>query len=72
MKKTYELTGMSCGGCLNSVKQALQQIPDIEDADVQLNPQRAVINMRKPIDVGVLQTQLNKAGHYSIKEVVAS
>lgn len=72
MKKTYELTGMSCGGCLNSVKQALQQIPDIEAADVQLNPQRAVINMRKPIDVGVLQTQLSKAGHYSIKEVVAS
>ena len=72
MKKTYEIAGMSCGGCVNSVKQALLQNPDIEDADVQLNPQRAIINMSKPIDVGVLQAQLNKAGRYSIKEVVTS
>lgn len=72
MEKRYELAGMSCGGCVNSVKQALLQNPDVEDADVQLNPQRAVITMTKPIDVGVLQVQLNKAGHYSIKEVVTS
>ncbi len=72
MEKRYELAGMSCGGCVNSVKQALLQNPDVEDADVQLNPQRAVITMTKPIDVGVLQAQLNKAGHYSIKVVVTS
>lgn len=71
MKKTYEITGMSCGGCVNSVKQALLQNPDVEDANVQLNPQTAIINMNKPIDVGVLQAQLNKAGHYSIKESAA-
>ena len=72
MKKNYEITGMSCGGCVNNVKQTLLQNPDIENADVQLNPQSAVITMSKPIAVEVLQSQLNRAGHYTIKERVSA
>lgn len=68
MKKNYELTGMNCGGCVNTVKQALLQIPDVKEAEVQLNPQRAVLTMSKPVDVAELQAQLSKAGHYKIKE----
>ena len=70
MKKTYELTGMSCGGCVSSVKNALQKFPGVEDALVHLHPQTAVLTMSKPIDVNELQAQLNKTGHYTIKEVV--
>jgi copper chaperone len=69
MKKNYELAGMSCGGCVNNVKQALLKVPDVTGAAVQLHPQTAVVTMNKSIDVGDLQTQLSKAGHYSIKEV---
>jgi copper chaperone CopZ len=69
MKKTYEITGMSCGGCVNSVKQALLKMPEVTEAEVQLHPQTAVVTMNKSIDVSDLQTQLSKAGHYSIKEV---
>ena len=69
MEKTYELTGMSCGGCVSSVKNALQKFPDVEDAEVHLHPQTAVLTMSKPIDVNELQTQLSKVGHYTIKEV---
>jgi len=71
MKKDYELAGMSCGGCVNNVKRALLQFPDVIEAEVQLNPQRAVLTMSKSIDVDELQAQLNKAGHYTIKEVVS-
>ena len=70
MKKSYELQGMSCGGCVSSVKNALLKLPDVEDAEVYLHPQNAVLTMSKPIDVNELQTQLSKAGHYTIKEVV--
>ncbi len=70
MKKNYELQGMSCGGCVSSVKNALLKLPDVEDAEVHLHPQTAVLTMNKPIDVEELQTQLSKAGHYTIKEVV--
>ena len=72
MKKNYELTGMSCGGCVNSVKQTLLKIDGVEDADVHLHPQSAVLIMNKSIDVDELQTQLSKAGHYTIKEVIVA
>lgn len=69
MKKNYELKGMSCGGCVNNVKQALMTVTDVTEADVQLHPQTAVITMNKLISVDELQTQLSKAGNYTIKEV---
>ncbi len=66
MKKYYELTGMSCGGCVSSVKQALMELPDVIEAEVQLKPQGVLLSMNKSIDTNVLQAQLNKAGHYTI------
>ena len=71
MTKNYELTGMSCGGCVSNVKRALLQNHDVEEAEVHLHPQIAVLTMNKEIDVNELQGQLNKAGHYTIKEVVS-
>lgn len=71
MEKTYQLQGMSCGGCVNNVKRALLQVPDVIEADVQLNPQRAVLTISTAVNVVELQAQLSKAGHYTIKEIVS-
>ena len=71
MKKKYELQGMSCGGCVSNVKRALLEVTNVEDVDVQLRPPGAVITMSKSIDVNELQFQLNKSGHYTIKEIVS-
>lgn len=71
MKKNYALTGMSCGGCVKNVKNALLQLPGVEEAEVQLNPQTTILTMSKPLDVDELQAQLKKAGHYTIKEIVS-
>ncbi len=68
MKKEYELKGMSCGGCLNTVKNALLQNHDIEEIELHLNPQKVVLTMDKAIDVSELQAQLSKAGRYTINE----
>ena len=70
MKKNYELQGMSCGGCVNTVKKVLLELPGVEDAEVHLHPQTAVLTMSKAIDMDELQAQLNRAGHYTIKELV--
>lgn len=72
MKKEYELEGMSCSGCVNNVKTALLQVPDVTEAEVQLHPQSAVITMNKFISIDELQAHLKKAGHYMIKEVVSN
>ena len=72
MKKEFELSGMSCGGCVSHVKKALLQIPGVTEAEVQLQPQRAIVTMSKNIDVAELQTQLSNAGNYTIKEFIAA
>ena len=70
MKVKYELQGMSCSDCVNSVKLALLQVADVTEAEVQLKPQSAVITMNKSVNVDKLQAQLTKAGHYIIKETL--
>lgn len=70
MKKIYTLSGMSCGGCVNSVKSALLKIPNITEAEVQLAPQMATITMSSQVKLEVLQTHLSNIGHYTIKEVI--
>lgn len=69
MKKRYEINGMSCGGCVNSVKKVLLQNPVVTEADIQLSPPGVVLTMSKIVDVEELQAQLSKAGHYTIKEI---
>ena len=54
MQKKYEIDGMSCSGCLSKVKQALSQIPNVEDVEVQLRPPFANITMSKSINVNEL------------------
>ena len=63
---------MSYGCCVSNVKWALLKVPDVTEADVQLNPQGAIITMNKSITVDELQAQLIKAGLYTIKEVVSN
>lgn len=35
------VTGMTCGGCVNSVKNVLAALPGVQSADVTLNPGQA-------------------------------
>ena len=60
---------MTCGGCVENVKRSLLQLSGVENAEVQLHPQSAVLTMSKSIGIEELQAQLNRAGHYRIKEV---
>lgn len=70
MTKTYELEGMSCGGCANTVKNALLNHPHVTRADVQLHPQSVILTTSEAVNVGELQAQLSRAEHYRIREAV--
>ena len=35
------VTGMTCGGCVNSVKNVLAALPGVQNVDVTLNPGQA-------------------------------
>ena len=65
MKHSYNITGMSCGGCRSSVEKALNAVDGV-DAAVSLNPPVATITMEKHVPTEQLQDALKTAGNYTI------
>ena len=41
---TLTINGMTCGGCVKSVTNALNQVTGVQQADVSLEQNNAVIN----------------------------
>ncbi|MCY7420167.1 MAG: cation transporter [Chitinophagaceae bacterium] len=68
MTHTYNITGMTCNGCVSKAKSQLLKIGDITNAEVQLTSPQATITMQKHIPVTMLQEALTKAGNYNITE----
>ena len=66
MKQQIEITGMTCGGCVKNVKEALGQIEGVQTVEVNMNPPQAVIEANKSISSTQLNQVLAKAGGYSI------
>ena len=68
MTHTYNISGMTCNGCVTKAKSELLKMGDITEAEVQLSFPQATITMHKHIPVAELQKTLNKAGSYIITE----
>jgi Cu+-exporting ATPase len=64
MKHTYNVTGMTCSGCENKVKNSLLLLPDITAVEVSKDTKSAIITMEKHIDLADLQKALGN--HYQI------
>jgi copper chaperone CopZ len=58
MTHTYQLTGMTCGGCENKVKSNLLVLPDVTAVEVSKDTNSATISMDKHIGLDALQRAL--------------
>ena len=68
MTHTYNITGMTCGGCVAKVKSELLKLNDVLSADVQLSAPQATITMQRHIPTSQLQQAVSKAGKYTIAD----
>lgn len=68
MTHTYNITGMTCSACAQSVKSALEKINGIKSVDVDLASGKAVIEMNRHIDVSELNNSLAPLKKYIISE----
>ena len=41
---TLAVTGMSCGGCVNSVQNVLKALPGVQEVQVTLDPPKARVS----------------------------
>ena len=68
MTHTYNITGMTCNGCVAKTKKELLKLGDVTEAEVKLTAPQATITMQKHIPVTVLQNTLSKVGNFIITE----
>jgi copper chaperone len=55
------VTGMTCGHCVMSVTQALQQVPDVDKADVSLAQGKAAVH--GTADIQAMIDAVQQAGY---------
>ena len=58
MKKTYTINGMTCNGCKSTIHQNLNNLPEIESVEVNLEQGEAIIFSKSDIDISKLQNAL--------------
>jgi len=66
MKHSYSITGMTCDGCVATVKEKIESHSEIISADVSLENQSAIIEMSNHISTSDLQNLIGGDSKYKI------
>ena len=61
---TIPVAGMTCMGCVASVKRVLGSLNGVSSAEVTLNPGQAVVNFEAgKVDLQTIKTAISDAGY---------
>jgi copper chaperone len=63
MKKKIFIDGMSCQHCVNRVTRALEEIPGVKSAKVDLDEKLAVVELDYDVDNDTFKTVIYDAGY---------
>jgi copper chaperone CopZ len=65
MSSTYSGTvvGMTCGHCVASVTEEVQEIPGVEQVDVVLETGSLTVTSAEPLDAAIVRTAVEEAGY---------
>lgn len=72
MQTTYAIKGMTCGGCVARVKQLIESVPGVTEANVQLEPPHAKIVSTNGLNLSYLQNVLGKYEISPAQKIVES
>ena len=60
---TYTVTGMTCGHCVSSVTEEIQEIPGVESVDVVLETGAVTVTSTDPVDQESVRAAVQEAGY---------
>lgn len=60
---TYTVTGMTCGHCVASVTEEVQEIPGVEDVQVDLPTGAVTITSAEPLADDAVRAAVEEAGY---------
>lgn len=61
---SYTVTGMTCGHCVASVTEEVQEIPGVENVDVVLQTGALTITSTAPISENAVKAAVETAGYH--------
>ena len=62
-RHTYNVVGMTCGHCVQSVTNELNKLDGVTHVDVDLASGTAVVDSSAPLDVEVVAAAVDEAGY---------
>lgn len=60
---TYTVAGMTCGHCVASVTEEVQEIAGVEDVDVVLESGSLTVTSSQPLDDAAVRSAVEEAGY---------
>lgn len=61
--QTYTVTGMTCGHCVASVTEEVQEITGVENVDVVLETGSLTVSSAEPVDDAAVKSAVEGAGY---------
>lgn len=61
--KTYTVTGMTCGHCVNSVSSEVARIPGVNDVQVDLTSGTVTVTSDQPVEDAAVRAAVDEAGY---------
>ncbi|MDV6166941.1 cation transporter [Flavobacterium sp. DG1-102-2] len=68
MTHTYNISGMTCDGCIAKVSFLLKRTPHVKDVEINLEKGQATVTMDEQIATSVLQDTLKDYPKYQLSE----
>ncbi|MCI4063943.1 cation transporter [Micromonospora sp. R77] len=60
---TYQVQGMTCGHCVNSVSTELGALPGVSDVQVELASGQVTVTSESPLDTDTVRAAVDEAGY---------
>ena len=61
--RTFSVQGMTCGHCVASVTEEVQEITGVEHVDVVLETGAVTVTSSQPLDDSAVRTAVEEAGY---------
>ncbi len=61
--RTFTVTGMTCGHCVASVTEEVQDLPGVQTVDVVLETGTVTVTSAEPLDDAAVQAAVEEAGY---------
>ena len=62
--RTYTVTGMTCGHCVSSVTEEVQEVPGVESVDIVLDTGSLTVTSSRSIDDDAVRAAVEGAGYH--------